>query len=352
MTHEEILNWLRENDAARLAELWRLADETRRRHVGDAVHLRGLVEFSNVCARQCAYCGLRAGRAGLDRYRMTAEEILACAHEAVRLGYGTVVLQSGEDPSCSADWLAGVIRRIKSETALAVTLSVGERSDSDLAAWKDAGADRYLLRFETSNAELFRAIHPPLDPSRPDRFETLGTLKLLGYETGSGVMAGIPGQTYDDLARSIARFAELDLDMIGCGPFIAHPDTPLARRAARLAAPEGEQVPATETMAYKVIALARQVCPDTNIPSTTAVATLAGEDGRDLGLARGANVVMPNLTPATYRARYEIYPAKAGVQQDGDYHEAIRRRILAMGREVGRGRGDSPNHRPATAVQE
>ena len=164
-----ILAWLREDDPHGLEELWAAADAARRRHVGDAVHLRGLIEISNHCVRACGYCGLRAGNREIERYRMSAEEILACAHDAAAWGWGTVVLQSGEDYGLKTDWIAEVVRRIKAETGLAVTLSLGERPDADLAAWREAGADRYLLRFETSDEELYRLIHPDLPGARSDR---------------------------------------------------------------------------------------------------------------------------------------------------------------------------------------
>ena len=163
IAHEEILSWLRESNPTRLADLWQRADQTRQAHVGGEVHLRGLVEISNYCVRLCAYCGLRAPNTGLTRYRMTEPEILQAVRHAVEFGYGTVVLQSGEDPGITADWMAALVRRIKSETRLAVTLSLGERTHEELALWRSAGADRYLLRFETSNRELYQKIHP----SRP-----------------------------------------------------------------------------------------------------------------------------------------------------------------------------------------
>ena len=345
MDQTEILDWLRETNEERLGELYRLADEVRRRNVGDAVHLRGLIEFSNHCVRQCAYCGLRAGNRKLRRYRMTADEMLECAHRAVAFGYGTVVLQSGEDPGIETEWMAQVIRRIKAETPLAVTLSLGERSQEDFQVWRRAGADRYLLRFETSNRALYERIHPSLPGKQSDRFALLRGLRELGYEAGSGVMIGIPGQTYEDLARDIERFSRLDLDMIGVGPYLPHPGTPLGQEEARLRAPDGEQAPHTGTMGYKVVALTRIVCPKTNIPSTTALATLNQDEGRELGLLRGGNVVMPNVTPPAYRALYEIYPAKACLDESRDFHAEIHRRIHAIGRTVSGGRGDSPNWR-------
>ncbi len=343
-TRSEILNWLREDDPRQLETLWQLADEVRQRHVGDEVHLRGLIEFSNRCTRSCAYCGLRLPNADLVRYRMTADEVVACAREAVRFGYGTVVLQSGEDGCTTVDWMADLIGRIKAETRLAVTLSLGERSEVDLRAWRAAGADRYLLRFETSNPTLFAKIHPSLPGMKSDRIAILRMLRELGYEVGSGVMVGIPGQTWADLVRDIELFAELDLDMIGVGPFIPHPATPLGKQGPPGKA-DPEQVPNTELMTYKVVALARLVCPEANIPSTTALATLNLAQGRELGLQRGANVVMPNLTPPQYRERYEIYPAKACVRESAsDCHGCMKRRIETIGRAVGVGRGDSRSY--------
>jgi len=333
--------WLRETDEQRLNELWSQADAIRRADVGDEVHLRGLIEISNTCDRNCLYCGLRTSNTRLQRYRLTEDEIMQCAADAVKFGYGTVVLQAGEDYGIGSDWLAAIVRRIKAETPLAVTLSMGERADCELQAWRKAGADRYLLRFETSDRELFNRIHPPFPGQRSDRIAILRRLKEFGYETGSGVMIGIPGQTYESLARDIELFAELDLDMIGVGPFIPHPDTPLGR--GRLPhAPDGQQVPNTELMTYKVLALARTMCPRTNIPSTTALATLNLEQGRELGLQRGANVVMPNLTPAAYRPLYEIYPAKACVRETAEQRNScLKARIESIGRTIGKGRGDA-----------
>jgi biotin synthase len=336
----KILGWLRETNPDRLADLWRRADETRRSHVGDAVHLRGLVEISNFCARQCAYCGLRVGNANLARYRMLADEIFQAAQQAVKFGYGTVVLQGGEDYGINTAWMAEIVRRIKSETPLAVTLSLGERPDKDLAAWRAAGADRYLLRFETSDRNLFEEIHPPLGNRACDRLAILRQLKKIGYEVGSGIMVGIPGQTYASVADDIALFRELDLDMIGIGPFIPHPATPLGNGMKFFPSVNGEQVPNTELMVYKTVALTRLVRPDANIPATTALATINKKNGRELGLQRGANVFMPNLTPLKYRRLYEIYPAKACIAETGDAcNRCLNMRIRAIGRHIGSGAG-------------
>lgn len=335
LTRDEILNWLREEDPQALRELWSMADTARHCCVGDQVHLRGLIEISSHCVRQCAYCGLRAGNTQLARYRMSREEILACANEAVRLGYGTVVMQAGEDPGLSADFIADLVRAIKASTRLAVTLSLGERDDEELKLWRAAGADRYLLRFETSDRQLYETIHPSR-AGRPtsDRIALLRRLGEIGYEVGSGVMVGIPGQTYESLADDLATFASLDLDMIGIGPYLPHPETPLANSTAP------RHVPNSELMVYKMVALTRLLCPQANIPATTALATINKASGRENGLQRGANVVMPNVTPTKYRAMYQIYPAKACIDETAQQcNQCLKGRIRSIGRFIGAGQG-------------
>ena len=367
MDRNEILYWLRENDPAKLKTLWERADALRRERVGDEVHLRGLIEMSNICRRNCAYCGVRAGRTGITRYRLSDEEIYETGALAAEFGYGTIVIQSGEDLSASKERIAGIIRELKKRFGLAITLSLGERPEEDWREWKEAGADRYLIRFETTNKRLYEIIHPRLPHQKQsevyDRLKSLETLRRIGYEIGSGVMIGIPGQSMEDLANDIEMFRALDLDMIGTGPFLAHPETPLGRFANALAEsgtndpsrweeigrqtglvipfPE-EQVESSNLMAFKVIALTRLVRPDANIPSTTAIATNDGKFGRITGLSRGANVVMPNLTPKKYRALYEIYPHKAATLESArQTHETA----LAQIREIGRVPGTGPGGR-------
>jgi len=348
LDHAGLMGWLRESDPKTLEALWAEADLVRRLHVGDDVHLRGLIEASSHCIRQCLYCGLRAASEGLDRYRMDAAEILACAQEAVRLGYGSVVIQAGEDPGLSQAFIADVVRAIKRHTTLAITLSLGERSDADLLAWREAGADRYLLRFETSDPELYRRIHPSLPGVPSDRFAQLDRMRAMGYEIGTGVMVGIPGQTWDTLAADILRFRDFDMDMIGVGPFLPSPRTPLGSpEAAALLAPPDQQVPNNELTTLKVVALTRLVCPQANLPSTTALATLDRAQGRELALMRGANVVMPNVTPVAYRVRYEIYPGKACIHETAAACQGcLAGRIHALGRRVGKGPGG--RQRPAS----
>ncbi|MBN1347633.1 MAG: [FeFe] hydrogenase H-cluster radical SAM maturase HydE [Phycisphaerae bacterium] len=343
MNRQDILTWLRERDERQLEQLYRQADVVRADHVGDDVHLRGLIEISSHCLRSCAYCGLRRPNQHAQRYRMSRSEILESVELAVGLGYGTVVLQSGQDHELTGDFVVDLIRQLKSASPLAVTLSLGERSLEELAAWRAAGADRYLLRFETSNRALYERIHPPLGNTRSDRIALLGHLRKLGYEIGGGVMVGIPGQTYEDLATDIETFRELDLDMIGIGPYLPHPMTPLAKEHDETQSTGGQQVPNSESMTYKVLALTRITCPLANIPSTTAVATLNRTDGLELGLMRGANVVMPNVTPMAYRRLYEIYPDKACLHEPSErFDQRLRERIRGIGRTVGIGRGDSP----------
>lgn len=343
MDKETILAWLLEEDERRLETLWQQADACRIVHVGNQVHLRGLIEVSNICARRCGYCGISAENRHITRYRMTDEEIMDCVRQAVASGYGTVVMQAGEDYGITREGMGALIRRIKSETSLAITLSLGERPDDDLLAWREAGANRYLLRFETSNRDLYDRIHPPLGHETSDRFAMLKRLRALGYEIGSGVMVGIPGQTYADLAMDILTFSSLDLDMIGVGPYIPHPDTPLGRELT--CAQSGKQVPNSELMTYKTVALTRLVCPEANIPSTTALATMNQTDGRELGLMRGANIVMPNLTPPRYRLLYEIYPNKACISETSEAcSSCLAARIDRIGRAIGSGPGGRKNH--------
>lgn len=340
MTIDEIESWLREEDASRLETLWAQADRVRKETVGDAVHLRGLIEISNYCVRSCSYCGLHVCNTQIERYRMSEDEIFDCVQKAVDFGYGTVVMQAGEDYGITAEFLENVIRRIKSQTSLAVTLSMGERPFDELRRWRDAGADRYLLRFETSDRTLYELIHPALGDRRSDRIEILMELRKLGYEAGGGVMIGIPGQSYRILARDIDVFRQYDLDMIGVGPYIANPHTPLGSGQITPNITPADQTASTELMTYKVLALTRINCPQANIPSTTALATINKDTGRELGLSRGANIVMPNLTPVHYRDKYEIYPGKACINETAQMcNICMAGRIASIGRTVGSGPG-------------
>ncbi len=343
MDKETIVCWLKEKDEKKLNELWEMADSVRRYHVGDEVHLRGLIEISNYCGKDCLYCGIRLSNKNITRYRMTDEEILECVEFARENGYGTIVLQSGEDPYFTAERMEELIRKIKEKANVAITLSLGEQDEETLKLWKSAGANRYLLRFETSDDELFQKIHSSkYGKSLERRIRQLKWLKELKYEVGSGIMIGIPYQTYESLADDLLLFKDLDLDMIGIGPYIPHPDTPLGKEFLNSYKMDDTKfVPNTELMTYKVLALTRIIRPDANIPATTALATINTREGRILGLKRGANIIMPNLTPPKYKRLYEIYPGKTSADEPPEIiHQSILKIIERAGRKVGTGFGN------------
>jgi biotin synthase len=333
MEQYEIVQWLNETDEIKLEELWAEANQVRKDNVGEEVHLRGLLEISNYCTRNCWYCGLRAERRELTRYRMSEDEILQCVEKLSNFGYGTVVLQGGEDPKITQEGIIKAIEWIRRNTDLAITLSLGEQSRETLESWKQAGADRYLIRIETTNQELLEKIHPGLPFG--SRMESIKRIKELSYEVGSGIMIGIPGQTHEMIAKDIEWFQNIDLDMIGVGPYIPHPETPLSKEKKR-----DDNAVGSELMTNKVIALTRIMCPQANIPATTALATINTQSGRETALARGANVVMPNVTPIKYRKFYDIYPSKACIHETAEIcHNCIKGRIVSAGREIGSGKG-------------
>jgi len=327
LTRDDIKTLLALEQQDLLESLFSRADIIRQKYVGNDVHLRGLIEFSNICRKNCRYCGIRSGNSQLKRYRMSIDDIVACAKLVKDYGYKTVVLQSGEDPFYSVDILVDLIQKIKQETNLAITLSIGERKREEYQQLFAAGADRFLLRFETSNLTLYQSLHPDSDFNQ--RIQCLIWLKEIGFQVGSGVMVGLPGQTLQDLAQDIIKFKELDLDMIGIGPYISHPDTPLAGSAN-----------GTVAMTLKVIALTRIVTRNTHIPATTALATLSPEDGREKALQAGANVVMPNITPIKYRELYDLYPNKTNEAANSS-HNYLREKITKIGRSISTDYGHS-----------
>lgn len=310
-------------------ELFGRADQVRREVFGDEVHFRGIIEFSNYCYRNCYYCGLRYNNRQLSRYRLDPEEILEVAQRGAALGFKTIVLQSGEDFWYRREIIGEVVRCIKHDLGLAVTLSLGNRSYEDYAHWRAAGADRYLLKHETADAELFRQLRP--NTSLADRLQHLHWLRELGYQVGAGNIVGLPGQTLDTLAQDLLLMWQLDAEMAGIGPFIPHPDTPL-----------GESPAGSVEMTLKVLAVARLLLPLTHLPATTALATLHPE-GRVRALACGANVIMPNIMPRKYRPDYAIYPGKAGIAQEPEESWQELLQLLARcGRKLAWGYGHSP----------
>lgn len=300
--------------------LFSLADKTREEYVGDEVHLRGLIEFSNICKRQCKYCGLRCEDKFIDRYRISKENIISYAEHAVNMGYKTIVLQSGEDEYYNTDLMCEIIAGIK-KLGVALTLSIGEKTYEEYKAFKEAGADRYLIRIETTDKTLYNQMHPNMDFD--NRVRCLEDLGRLGYEVGTGCLVGLPNQTIESLADDILFFKEINADMVGIGPFIPHPHTPLKDSAT-----------GSFTLALKVMALTRILLKDINIPATTAMETL-NPNGRIIALQSGANVVMPNVTTTEYRAKYEIYPNKICINENPDKCKGcISAKIQSIGRSV------------------
>lgn len=300
--------------------LFSLADKTRKEYVGDEVHLRGLIEFSNICKRQCKYCGLRCEDKFIDRYRISKENIISYAEHAVNMGYKTIVLQSGEDEYYNTDLMCEIIEGIK-KLGVALTLSIGEKTYEEYKAFKEAGADRYLIRIETTDKTLYNQMHPNMDFD--NRVRCLENLGRLGYEVGTGCLVGLPNQTIESLADDILFFKEINADMVGIGPFIPHPHTPLKDSAT-----------GSFTLALKVMALTRILLKDINIPATTAMETL-NPNGRIIALQSGANVVMPNVTTTEYRAKYEIYPNKICINENPDKCKGcISAKIQSIGRTV------------------
>lgn len=316
LNRDEIIALLKSEDKS----LFSVADKVREKYKGNEVHLRGLIEFSNICKRTCKYCGLRGGNEHLDRYRLSKEEIIDFARKGSEYGYKTVVMQSGEDEIFTTELLCEIIKEVK-KFDLAITLSIGEKTFDEYKAYKCAGADRFLLRIETTNEDLYHQMHPKM--SLENRKRCLKDLQTLGYETGSGCLVGLPNQTIESLADDILYFKENDFDMLGVGPFIPNPNTPLAQ------AKGGDF-----WLSLRVMAIIRLLLPDINIPATTAMETL-NPNGRIIALQSGANVVMPNITEGDYRKKYEIYPGKICVSDTPNHcRHCIEGKITSIGRTI------------------
>ena len=284
-----------------LEDLYTFSQKVCEEFIGKGVLLRGIIEFSNYCKNACHYCGLNRNNVNVNRYRMNQEEILKCVDHIYSKGVRTVVLQSGEDPAISAIEIAQTIRQIFKKFDIAITLSCGERSKENYKLWKDAGAQRYLLRIESTDEFLYDSLHDGMLLN--NRLRCLKDLKDLGYQVGSGIMVGLKGQTIKSIAKDIIFFGTNSFDMVGIGPFIAHNQTPLANE------PSGK---AEDVL--KVVALTRIVTKNSHIPATTALGSL-DRDYRIDALKIGANVIMPNFTQDEYKALYEIYPNKRCINE-------------------------------------
>lgn len=310
--------------------LFAAAREVRERVYGRDVYVRGLIEFTNICRNDCYYCGIRRSNERAERYRLTPEQILGCAREGYELGFRTFVLQGGEDGWFTKERLAEIIRTLKREfPESAITLSVGEHTREDYACWREAGADRYLLRHETAAEAHYRHLHPA-SMSLSRRKECLFTLRELGYQVGAGFMVGSPGQTVDNLIADLRFLQELRPHMIGIGPFLAHQDTPFATE------PDGSY-----ELTLVLLAVLRLMFPKVLLPATTALGTIA-PDGRERGLLAGANVLMPNLSPAGVRKKYELYDNKICTgEESAQCRDCLERRVQAVGYRIVTDRGDS-----------
>lgn len=297
------------------------------------VHLRGLIELSNICRKSCLYCGVRNGNHKVERYELTEDEVVECAKLAHELGYGSVAIQSGErNDKEFVGKITRLLRRIKEidHGSLGITLSLGEQSDEVYREWFEAGAHRYLLRIESSNEELYYKIHP--HDERHDftrRLACIDSLLSIGYQTGTGVMVGLPFQTLDILAEDLLFFKNKDVAMVGMGPFIPHPDTPLYQYADQIPSAEGRM-----NLTLKMIAILRLMMPEINMVAATANQTV-DPMGREKAIMAGANVIMPNLTPNEYREDYLIYPDKACVSdKPEECFSCLDIRMKAIGHEI------------------
>ncbi len=305
------------------------ADEERRKVYGDEVFLRGLIEFTNYCKNNCYYCGIRAGNSDADRYRLTKEEILECCKEGYALGYHTFVLQGGEDPYYTDEIICDLVRSIKELFPdVAVTLSIGEKEKSSYAKYKEAGADRYLLRHETASEDHYSFLHPS-NLSLSHRKQCLYDLKDLGFQVGAGFMVGSPGQELKHILADIRFLQKLQPDMIGIGPFIPHKDTPFK-----------DEKQGSLELTLRILSIIRLCFPYVLLPSTTALGTIA-VNGRELGLQHGANVVMPNLSPVEFRKQYSLYDGKICTgEESAQCKDCLSLRVKSAGYRIVNDRGD------------
>lgn len=334
MTKDEIIALLSAEDET---VLFKKADVVRHQYVGDEVHLRGLIEFSNICRNNCLYCGIRAANLKVKRYHMSENELVETARKACDMGFKTIVLQSGEDMFYDAPRMCRIIEAIK-KFDVALTLSIGERSYQDYKAFRTAGADRYLMRIETTDKDLYHRLNPNMSWDR--RHECLLMIKELGFELGSGIMVGLPNQTIESIADDLLYLKKIGVDMAGIGPFIPHQETPLK-----------DEQGGTLSLSLKTMAVMRLLMPDINIPATSAMEALDPQ-GRIMALKAGANVVMPNVTEGEYRKLYELYPGKICTNEEPLHCKTcIGLKIQSIGRKIGTGYGGHVNKVSALGVK-
>jgi len=319
-----ILN-LDENEAEYLFDT---ADKIRQEYCGDEIHIRGIIEFSNYCRCKCLYCGLTCENDNAKRYRMSVEEIIDNAKEAYEAGYKTLVLQGGEDLWYTEEKIKDIIKGIKAIGDIAITLSVGERTYEEYKAWREAGADRFLIKHETADEELYNKLHP--HSNFQNRIQCQKWLKDLGYQLGSGFMIGLPGQSTETIAKDILLLKEMDVDMAGIGPFISHPQTKLSSSES-----------GSTFMTMKAVALSRILLKKVHLPATTALGVMNSKH-KDRVFSTGANVIMLKVEPYKYRRLYEIYPKPFGQEKTvKEERIQLENYIGSLGKTISQHRGDT-----------
>jgi biotin synthase len=338
MTRADLVDILSAADPATIEHIRQEAEATLLRHCGNKVYYRGLIEFSNSCANDCCYCGIRAGNSGVKRYQLTKEQIVETALWCAGAGYGSVVLQSGERrDERFISFVEKTVSEIKTRSVsdklprgLGITLSAGEQTIETYRRFFAAGAHRYLLRIETTDPHLFAAIHPK-HQKLDARIQALEDLKTAGFQVGTGVMIGLPGQTVEHLADDLLFFRKIDCAMIGMGPYITHADTTMA-----LWPNAKERTPRERLdLALRMIAAARLLLKDVNIAAATALQAIDPQ-GREEGLRWGANIIMPQVTPVAVRKQYQLYDGKPCLDESAAAcKECLARRIKSIGRDIG-----------------
>ena len=329
LTAEEYRSLLLCEDTTTNVYLQKKAQQTTIDRFGNAVFIRGLIEISNRCRNNCLYCGIRKGNTKVSRYALSRETILSCCREGHALGFRTFVLQGGEDVSQTDDWVTETVSAVRKEFPdCAITLSLGEKSKEAYQRFFEAGANRYLLRHETFNETHYQELHPS-EMSRNHRLRCLEWLKEIGYQTGTGIMVGSPGQTIDHLVEDLLFIERFHPEMIGIGPFIPHAETPFANKPA-----------GSIKLTLKLLSILRLMHPSALIPATTALASLSS-DGRERGILAGANVVMPNLSPSSVREKYSLYNQKAAFGSEAaEGLKLLEEQLNKIGYTISNERGD------------
>ncbi len=329
LTDEELISLINSDDSEVSELLRQRADETRQKYYGKKVFLRGLIEISSFCKNNCFYCGIRRDNKNAQRYRLSREEILSCCENGYELGFRTFVMQGGEDAFYDDRFMCDIISEIKNRYPdCAVTLSLGERSAQSYKRMKEAGADRYLLRHETADTELYKKLHPN-NMSFANRKKCLFSLKKLGYQVGAGFMVGAPFQTVENLVSDLRFLQDLQPQMIGIGPFIPHHETPFA-----------DEKQGSLELTLRLLGIIRLMFPKVLLPATTALGTIS-PTGREMGLKTGCNVIMPNLSPVKVRKKYDLYDNKICTGEEAaECKGCLQRRVQSAGYEIVSERGD------------